>query len=259
VVSFPCRSCGSGWLPGGQGLQAGDGGRDVGPGPASGERQPQAAAAAHEPSGGGQQAQAQPFGFPAAGGPGQGEHLGPGREAAGQGDDLAPYLALGEALERAVPQPGVLGAADPILAPGPLPAAELQVSELAASGVGGEGGEAVAVVVGEPQPRAGVRPLLADDDPHPGRPAALGRGGSRWIGVRKPGAAPTSAHRTGGKRLLLASSKRRLTHPKLNAYLIVRQPVICTPYVQMLTYLESAEESTVSERPCLMRDSGALP
>ena len=29
----------------------------------------------------------------------------------------------------------------------------------------------MAVDVGEPQLRAGVRPLLAGDDPHPGRPA----------------------------------------------------------------------------------------
>jgi hypothetical protein len=59
---------------------------------------------------------------------------------------------------------------------------QLEVGELAASGVGSEGGEAVAVDVGEPQLRAGVRSFFADDDPHPGklagrrawaRPAAL--------------------------------------------------------------------------------------
>jgi hypothetical protein len=49
--------------------------------------------------------------------------------------------------------------------------AELQVGKLAAPGVGGEAGEAVAVDVGEPQLRARVRTFLADDDPHPGRPA----------------------------------------------------------------------------------------
>jgi hypothetical protein len=38
--------------------------------------------------------------------------------------------------------------------------AEFQVSELAALGVGGEGGETVAVDVGEPQLRAGVRAFL---------------------------------------------------------------------------------------------------
>jgi hypothetical protein len=100
VVSFPGRSGGCGCSAGGQGLQAGDGGGDVvGPGPALGEAQAQAAAAAHDPAGGGEQAQAEPFGFPAAGGPGQGEQLRPGQQFAGQGDDLAPELVLGEALE----------------------------------------------------------------------------------------------------------------------------------------------------------------
>jgi hypothetical protein len=47
--------------------------------------------------------------------------------------------------------------------------AELRVGELAFLRVGGEGGEAVPVDVGEPQLGAGVRALLADDDAHPGR------------------------------------------------------------------------------------------
>ena len=54
-------------------------------------------------------------------------------------------------------------------------------------GVGGEGGEAVPVDVGEPQLRAGVRPLLADDDPHPGWPGGqVEQAGD----VRDPGAVP---------------------------------------------------------------------
>ena len=84
-----------------------------------GEAEPQAAAAADDAAGDGEQAQPQPFGFPAAGGAGQGEHLRPGEQLAGQRDDLAPDLVLGEAVQRQVPQPGVLGAADPVLAPGP--------------------------------------------------------------------------------------------------------------------------------------------
>jgi hypothetical protein len=103
-----------------QGLQPSDGGGDLaGPRPACGESEPQAAAAADEASGGGEQAQPEPFRLPAAGGAGQGEHLGPGQELAGQGGDLAPQLVLGEALQGQVPQPGVLGAADPVLAAGP--------------------------------------------------------------------------------------------------------------------------------------------
>jgi hypothetical protein len=48
--------------------------------------------------------------------------------------------------------------------------AELEVGELTCRRVGGERGEVVAVEVGEPPLRPGVRPFIADDDPHPGRP-----------------------------------------------------------------------------------------
>ena len=155
VSPFFVAVAGSGWSAGWEGLQAGDrGGELAGPGPSFGEPEPQAAAAAHEASCDGEQAQAQPFGFPAAGGPGQGEHLGPGQQLAGQGDDLAPDLVLGEALEGKVPQPGVLRAADPVLAPGPPAVPQFQVSELAFARVGGEGGEPVPVDAGEPQLRS---------------------------------------------------------------------------------------------------------
>src|SRR6202044_2835490 len=94
------------------------------------------------------------FRFPTAGVAGQGEHLGPGQQLAGQRPDLAPQLVLGEALEREVPQAGVLGAADPVLAAGPAAVAELEVGELAFLRVGGEGGEPGPVEAGEPQLRA---------------------------------------------------------------------------------------------------------
>ena len=90
-----------------------------GPGPAFGEPEPQAPAAAAEPPGDGEQAQAELFRFPAAGVPGQGEQLGPSRQFAGQGGDLAPELVPGGAFQRQVPQAGVLRAPDPVLAPGP--------------------------------------------------------------------------------------------------------------------------------------------
>ena len=114
-------------------------------------RRPQRGQAA----GDGEQAQAEPLGLPAAGVAGQGEHLGPGQQLAGQRDDLAPDLVLGDALQRQVPQPGVLGVPDAVLAPRPPPVPQLQVSELAFLRVGGEGGEPVPVDVGEPQLRAG--------------------------------------------------------------------------------------------------------
>lgn len=62
------------------------------------------------------------------------------------------------ALQRQVPRPGVLRAADLVVAPGPPAVLQFQVRELAARGVC----EQVAVDVGEPQLRAGVRTLLAD-------------------------------------------------------------------------------------------------
>jgi hypothetical protein len=73
-------------------------------------------------------------------------------------------------MQRQVAQPGVFGRADPVLAPGPQPVAQFQVSELPAEGAGGEAAEPVAVDVGEPQLRGGVRAFLADDDPHALRP-----------------------------------------------------------------------------------------
>jgi hypothetical protein len=115
------------------------------PGPAFGEAEPQAATAAGQATGDGEEAQAEALGLPAAGGPGQGQHLRPCQQFAGQRDDLAPGLVLGEALERQVPQPGVLGAADPVLAPGPAEVPQFQVGELAFLRVSGEGGEPVAV------------------------------------------------------------------------------------------------------------------
>jgi hypothetical protein len=60
------------------------------------EAQFQAAAAADDAPGAGEEPQPEPFGFPAAGGAGEGEHLRPGQQFAGQRDDLAPDLVLGE-------------------------------------------------------------------------------------------------------------------------------------------------------------------
>jgi len=64
-----------------------------------------------EPPGRGDSEQPQPqaFGFPAASGVvGQGEHLHPGGDLYGEGDDGAPNLVRGEAVQRQVRQAGVL-------------------------------------------------------------------------------------------------------------------------------------------------------
>lgn len=54
---------------------------------------------------------------------------------------VAPDAVRVQAAQRQVPQPGVLGAPDPVLGAGPSAAAQLQVRQLAAAGVGGEGGD----------------------------------------------------------------------------------------------------------------------
>jgi hypothetical protein len=48
---------------------------------------------------------------------------------------------------------------DAVLAPGPPPVPQLQVSKLAVRGIGGEGGEPVPVDVGEPQSARGGTPV----------------------------------------------------------------------------------------------------
>ena len=68
------------------------GGDEVVPGPAGSQAQPQAPAAADEASGRGEQAEPQPFRFPAAGCSVEGEHGHPGEEFAGHGGDLGPDL-----------------------------------------------------------------------------------------------------------------------------------------------------------------------
>ena len=95
-----------------------------------------------------------------------------------------------EAVQREVPQAGVLRAPDPVLAPRPAAVAQFQVGELPGPGVGGEGGDAVPADVGEPQLRAGVGAFLADDHPHPGRP---GRQVQQAGELGDPGAGPDLA------------------------------------------------------------------
>jgi hypothetical protein len=80
-----------------------------------------------EPTRDGQQAQAEPLWLPAAGPAGEGDHLGPGEQFAGQRDDLAPDLVLREALQGQVPQARVLGVPDAVLTPCPPAVPQFQV------------------------------------------------------------------------------------------------------------------------------------
>jgi hypothetical protein len=68
---------------------------------------------------------------------------------------------------RQVRESGVLGVAEAVLAAGPAAVPQFEIGELAAGGVGGEGGDAVPVDAGQAQLRAGMWAFLAHDDPHP--------------------------------------------------------------------------------------------
>lgn len=60
---------------------------------------------------------------------------------AGQRDDLASDLVLGEAVQRQVPQPGVPGVADMVRTACPPAVPELQIGDLVLPRADGEGGE----------------------------------------------------------------------------------------------------------------------
>lgn len=74
----------------------------------------------------------------------------PGQQFAGHGGDLGPRSGSGRSPAGEVPQAGVLGAPDAVLAPGPAAVAHLQAGDLPPGlGAGGKAGDAVAVDVGE--------------------------------------------------------------------------------------------------------------
>jgi hypothetical protein len=85
---------------------------------------------------------------------GEGKHLGPGGDVAGQRDDGLPDPVLVQPVQGQVAQLDVLRGADEILVPGAAAVTQLPVGELppgtAGGGVGGEGGVAMPVGVGEP-------------------------------------------------------------------------------------------------------------
>ena len=93
----------------------------------------------------------------------EGQGLGPGQQIGGERDDLDPEPVLGVAVEGQVPQPGVLQGADAVVAAGALAVPDLECGQRPAGslGVGGEAGDAPAVVVGQPQLGAGMQALAA--------------------------------------------------------------------------------------------------
>ena len=171
-VLLPGRRDCSGWSAGRQGLEAGDGGCDLaGPGPALREAQPQPVAAAGEPSGDGERRRRSRLGSQRRAVPVRAGSCVQARSSLAQGGDLAPQLVLGEALQRRqTPQPRCPSRSGSAPRTWPACGGGVPGPRAGRASVGGEGGEPVPVNVGEPQLRARVRPFLADDDPHPGRP-----------------------------------------------------------------------------------------
>jgi hypothetical protein len=92
--------------------------------------------------------------------------------------ELQPHLVHGEVFERELGHAGVLVVADLVLDAGTLALAALEHGDVGVGLVGEECLEAVAIVVGEGQLRAGMRALAAAD-----KPRALRPGGE----VEKPG------------------------------------------------------------------------
>jgi len=95
-----------------------------------------------EPGSDREQPESESFGFPPACRVlGEGEHLKPGGELDGQGDDREPDPVLVEVVQRQVAQAAVFGDPDPVLTPRAPAVAQFEVSELAAGGVGRERGD----------------------------------------------------------------------------------------------------------------------
>jgi hypothetical protein len=141
------------------------------------EVEPRAAAGEREAAGDVQQLVAQPLGL----GCGQlavcQQRLCPDDQVVRQRHDLQPNLVERELLERELLKAGVFVVADPVLDPGALAVTALDHGDLLIALVGEDRLEAVAVVIGEAQLRAGVRALAADDQPGSLRPAGQNRRG----------------------------------------------------------------------------------
>ena len=134
----------------------------VGPGPGALQAQGGAAGVEGQPGGGVQQSVAQCLGLAAGEFAVECQALCVGDEVLGCQGDLQPHLVVVEVAEGEVLQAGLLGGTDPILGARPRSVQALKLDRVAIE-VGQRGQEAMAVVVGERQLRAGVRALAADN------------------------------------------------------------------------------------------------
>ena len=118
-----------------------------------------------EPGGDVQQSVAQPFRLGFGELAVEQQRLGPDDQVVREHHDLQPHLVERELLERELRKAGVLVVADPVLDAGALAVTALEDGDVLVGLVGEDRLEAVAVVVGERQLRAGVRALAPDDQP----------------------------------------------------------------------------------------------
>jgi hypothetical protein len=82
-----------------------------------------------------------------------------------------PDLVLRGVVQGQVAQTGRAGGPDPVFGPGPQAVTELELGDWAVGGVGGKARDPHAIRVGDPQLGLGMRPFLANDQPHALRPA----------------------------------------------------------------------------------------
>jgi len=141
-----------------------------------------------EPRGEVQETVAQPRRFAAGELALEQERLGPGDQVVGCQHELEPDRVHLEVAEGEVLEAGVLIVADVVLDAGALAMAALQGGDVGLGLVGQEDPEAVAVVIGEGELRAGVGALAADDQARALRPVGqIDQVGD--LGHRRPRAA----------------------------------------------------------------------
>jgi hypothetical protein len=156
-------SAGGGW----QRFEAREGGGELGgPWPCALKVELRAASGERQPGGDMQQSVAQPLGLGLGELAVEQQRLGPDDQVVREPHDLQPRLVERELLERELGQAGVLVVADPVLDVGVLTVAALDDRDVLIVLVGEDRLEAVAVVVGERQLRAGCgrsRPTISLD------------------------------------------------------------------------------------------------
>ena len=113
---------------------------------------------------------AQPLGFGLGELAVERQGLGPDDQVVREHHDLQPHLVERELLERELRQAGVLVVADAVLDVRVLAVATLDLGDVLVGLVGQDRLEALAVMVGERELRAGVRALAPDDQPDPVAP-----------------------------------------------------------------------------------------